>query len=173
MNYFEEEEYTNSKFDIKVWYKIFSYMKPFKKNVILGVLAAITLAAIDTISPLINKYAIDEIIETKSLDINFSDFHSVQITEATISAVMTVSSVQKISLMLLSKRRFASGPNSSSPRHNLINIGTPSNTSKTRLASACLTSLALKRFVNSEIRPSGFSPYFLIIGSRTRFLKTE
>ncbi len=68
MNYLEEEEYQDSKFDIKVWYKIFSYMKPFKKNVILGILAAIVLAAIDTIYPLINKYAIDEIIETRSLE---------------------------------------------------------------------------------------------------------
>ena len=68
MNYFEEEEYQDSKFDIKVWLKIFSYMKPFKRNVILGVLAAVVLAGIDTIYPLINKYAIDEIIQTGSLD---------------------------------------------------------------------------------------------------------
>ncbi len=68
MNYFEEEEYQDSKFDVKVWYKIFSYMKPFKRNVILGILAAVVLAAIDTIYPLINKYAIDEIIETRSLE---------------------------------------------------------------------------------------------------------
>jgi len=68
MNYFEEEEYQDSKFDIKVWSKIFSYMKPFKRNVILGVLAAVVLAGIDTIYPLINKYAIDEIIQTGSLE---------------------------------------------------------------------------------------------------------
>jgi len=68
MNYFEEEEYQDSKFDIKIWSKIFSYMKPFKRNVIFGVLAAIVLAVIDTIYPLINKYAIDEIIETGSLE---------------------------------------------------------------------------------------------------------
>ncbi|MCK5388774.1 MAG: ABC transporter ATP-binding protein, partial [Candidatus Izimaplasma sp.] len=68
MNYFEEEEYQDSKFDVKIWIKIFSYMKPFKRNVIFGVLAAVVLAAIDTIYPLINKYAIDEIIETGSLE---------------------------------------------------------------------------------------------------------
>ncbi len=68
MEYFEEEEYSNSKFDMKVWYKIFSYMKPFKRNVIFGIFAAIVLGAIDTIYPLINKYAIDEIIETQSLE---------------------------------------------------------------------------------------------------------
>ncbi len=68
MNYYEEEEYQDSKFDINVWLKIFSYMKPFKRNVILGILAAVVLAAIDTIYPLINKYAIDDIIETGSLE---------------------------------------------------------------------------------------------------------
>ncbi len=68
MNYYEEEEYQDSKFDIKIWLKIFSYMKPFKKNVIIGVMAAIVLAATDTIYPLINKYAIDEIINTGNLE---------------------------------------------------------------------------------------------------------
>jgi len=68
MDYFEEEEYTDSKFDIAVWKKIFSYMRPFRRNLILGILAAVVLAAIDTIYPLINKYAIDEIIESGSLE---------------------------------------------------------------------------------------------------------
>jgi len=68
MGYFEEEEYQDAKFDINVWKKIISYMKPFKKNVIIGVLAAIVLAAIDTIYPLINKYAIDDIIDSGSLE---------------------------------------------------------------------------------------------------------
>ncbi|MCD6482608.1 MAG: ABC transporter ATP-binding protein [Candidatus Izimaplasma sp.] len=68
MNYYEEEEYQDSKFDIKIWLKIFSYMKPFKRNVIIGVMAAVVLAATDTIYPLINKYAIDEIIKTGSLE---------------------------------------------------------------------------------------------------------
>jgi len=68
MDYFEEEEYTDSKFDIAVWKKIFSYMRPFRRNLILGILAAVVLAAIDTIYPLINKYAIDEIIDSGSLE---------------------------------------------------------------------------------------------------------
>ena len=68
MDYFEEEEYTDSKFDIAVWKKIFSYIRPFRRNLILGILAAVVLAAIDTIYPLINKYAIDEIIESGSLE---------------------------------------------------------------------------------------------------------
>jgi len=68
MSYFEEEEYQDAKFDITVWKKIISFMKPFKKNVIIGVIAAVVLAGIDTIYPLINKYAIDEIIDSGSLE---------------------------------------------------------------------------------------------------------
>ncbi len=68
MNYYDEEEYQDAKFDIKIWLKIFAYMKPFKKNIIIGVSAAVVLAATDTIYPLINKYAIDEIIQTGNLE---------------------------------------------------------------------------------------------------------
>ncbi|MBN2605539.1 MAG: ABC transporter ATP-binding protein [Bacilli bacterium] len=69
MNYFEEEEYTDSKFDIKVWKKIFAYIKPLKKHFFLGLAAAIVLAIIDTIQPLFSKYAIDEIITNNNLDV--------------------------------------------------------------------------------------------------------
>lgn len=68
MNYFEEEDYTESKFDLVVWKKIFSFMKPLRKHLYIGVAAAIGLAVIDTLYPLINMYAIDEIIETGSIE---------------------------------------------------------------------------------------------------------
>ena len=42
-------------------------MKPLKKHLIIGISAAIGLAVIDTLYPLINKYAIDDIINTGSL----------------------------------------------------------------------------------------------------------
>jgi len=58
MNYFEEEEYTNSKFDITVWKKIFKMMAPFKRHMIIGVIAASFLALTDVIYPQINAYAI-------------------------------------------------------------------------------------------------------------------
>jgi len=68
-NYFDEEEFKDSKFDVVVWKKIFSYMKPLKKHAFIGVGAAITLALIDSLYPLLNMYAIDNIIETQTLDI--------------------------------------------------------------------------------------------------------
>ena len=38
MSYYEEEEYTNSKFDIDVWKKIFKFIWPFKKHIFIGLL---------------------------------------------------------------------------------------------------------------------------------------
>ncbi|MEC9484429.1 MAG: ABC transporter ATP-binding protein [Candidatus Izemoplasma sp.] len=67
MNYIDEEEFTESKFDINVWIKIFKMMAPFKKHLILGVLSAIVLAATDAIYPQINRFAIDNIAATKDL----------------------------------------------------------------------------------------------------------
>lgn len=61
MNYFEEEEYTDSKFDFAVWKKIFKMIMPFKKHLIIGLVAAAILALIDAIYPLINGFAIEEI----------------------------------------------------------------------------------------------------------------
>jgi ATP-binding cassette subfamily B protein len=58
MNYFEEEEYSESKFDFDIWKKIFSYMKPFRKHLVLGIIFVIILALTDVIYPQINRYAI-------------------------------------------------------------------------------------------------------------------
>ncbi|MGI6392262.1 MAG: ABC transporter ATP-binding protein [Candidatus Izemoplasmatales bacterium] len=59
---FDEESFSSMKLDLKVWRKIFSFMKPLKKYVILGVLAIGLLAVTDVIYPYITKFAIDEII---------------------------------------------------------------------------------------------------------------
>ncbi len=58
MNYFEEEEYTDSKFDFAVWKKIFKMIMPFKRHLYIGVGAAIVLALTDAVYPQINRYAI-------------------------------------------------------------------------------------------------------------------
>lgn len=58
MDYFEEEEYSQSKFDLAIWKKILGYTKPFRKHIYLGVGAAMILALIDVIYPQINRYAI-------------------------------------------------------------------------------------------------------------------
>jgi len=67
MSHFEEEEYTETKFDIGIWKRILAYMKPLRKYAIIAVLAATTLAVADITYPLINRYGIDVIIESGDL----------------------------------------------------------------------------------------------------------
>ncbi len=58
----DEEEFTSRKIDWNVWKKIFSFMKPLKKVVILAVTCMMVLALTDVMYPYISKFAIDEII---------------------------------------------------------------------------------------------------------------
>jgi ATP-binding cassette subfamily B protein len=67
MSYFEEESYDNTKFDIKIWKQIFVYFKPLKKYLAIGLMAVVLLAGVDVAYPLINRYAIDEIIANRDL----------------------------------------------------------------------------------------------------------
>lgn len=59
----DEEEFTSQKFDWLVWKKIFAFMKPLKKYVILGMLAIVVLAMTDILYPYISAFAIDDIIK--------------------------------------------------------------------------------------------------------------
>ncbi len=59
---YDEESFTSNKIDWNVWKKIFSFMKPLKKQVILSILCMVVLASTDVIYPYISKFAIDEII---------------------------------------------------------------------------------------------------------------
>jgi len=68
MSYIDEEEYTESKFELGVWKNVFGHMKPLKKHLFIGISAAVGLALIDTVYPLINRYALDEIIASGSLE---------------------------------------------------------------------------------------------------------
>ena len=58
MGYFEEEEYTDSKFDLLVWKKIFKHVAPFKKYFIWGTIAALVLAIVDAVYALVGMWAI-------------------------------------------------------------------------------------------------------------------
>lgn len=68
MSFYEEEEYTNSKFDLEVWKKIFKLITPFKKHVYIGLIAVGLLAVTDILYPLMNVYAMEQIIEAGNLD---------------------------------------------------------------------------------------------------------
>ncbi len=58
----DEESFTSQKIDWNVWKKIFAFMKPLKKQVLLSIMAMIVLASTDVIYPYISKFAIDGII---------------------------------------------------------------------------------------------------------------
>lgn len=70
----DEESFTSKKLDWLVWRKIFKFMKPLKKHVILGMIAMVVLAATDVIYPYISKFAIDDIIRPNiaSTTVDFS-----------------------------------------------------------------------------------------------------
>jgi len=68
MSYFDEEEYKESKFDLNIWKKVFSHMDPLKKHLYIGIGAAIGLGLIDTLYPLLNRYALDDIIASGTLE---------------------------------------------------------------------------------------------------------
>ncbi len=58
----DEEEFTSRKIDWGLWKKIFSFMRPLRKYVILAISCMAVLALTDVIYPYISRFAIDDII---------------------------------------------------------------------------------------------------------------
>lgn len=63
---YDEQEYTKS-FDIKIWKKVLPFLKPFRKVVWIVILLNLFCSAVDIALPLFQRYAIDNFIETGSL----------------------------------------------------------------------------------------------------------
>ncbi len=61
MSSFQEQDY-NSKFDLKLWKKIFHYAKPLRKQLIILCFLMVNLAVIDSIFPLMTKFIIDNYV---------------------------------------------------------------------------------------------------------------
>ncbi|MDD4503469.1 MAG: ABC transporter ATP-binding protein [Clostridiaceae bacterium] len=57
----QEQEY-NKRFDLKLWFKLLSYIKPYKNYVIKLSIVMIGVGGIDVIFPLMTKYAIDNFV---------------------------------------------------------------------------------------------------------------
>ncbi|SCG83936.1 putative ABC transporter ATP-binding protein yknV [Proteiniborus sp. DW1] len=66
MSSFQEQDY-NSKFDLKLWKKIFSYAKPLKKQLIILCFLMVSLAVIDAIFPLMTRFIVDNYVVEKNL----------------------------------------------------------------------------------------------------------
>lgn len=63
---YDEQEYTKS-FDIKIWKKVLPFLKPFRKVVWMVILLNLFCSAVDISLPLFQRYAIDNFIETGSI----------------------------------------------------------------------------------------------------------
>lgn len=63
---YDEQEYTKS-FDIKIWKKVLPFLKPFRKVVWMVILLNLFCSVVDIALPLFQRYAIDNFIETGSL----------------------------------------------------------------------------------------------------------
>lgn len=63
---YDEQEYTKS-FDIKIWKKVLPFLKPFRKVVWMVILLNLFCSAVDIALPLFQRYAIDNFIETGSI----------------------------------------------------------------------------------------------------------
>ena len=62
MAYQEEEDYQKTNLNWKIWYQVAKYAFPFKKLIITLGLAMIFVAIIDSIVPMMTRYAIDHFI---------------------------------------------------------------------------------------------------------------
>ncbi|MDR2649573.1 MAG: ABC transporter ATP-binding protein/permease [Clostridiales bacterium] len=67
MSYYEEQDYTKQ-LDLKLWIKLFSMMKIYRKEIRLIFVTMIILASCDAAFPLMSKYAIDNFIAKNTLD---------------------------------------------------------------------------------------------------------
>lgn len=57
----QEQEYT-TKLNFKTWSKIFVYLAPLKKHVIIGTIAVILIAVVDVIFPMMTRWVIDDYV---------------------------------------------------------------------------------------------------------------
>ncbi len=69
MQQFEEETYQDMSLNTATWKRIFSFMRPLRKYIILVIFFATLLAVADVGYPLINRYGIDIIIEEGDLSL--------------------------------------------------------------------------------------------------------
>ena len=67
MQFTQEQEYTK-RFDFGLWKQILIYARPYKKNLITLMICMGLTAVLDALYPLMTSYAIDNIIETSSLN---------------------------------------------------------------------------------------------------------
>ncbi len=101
MSIYQEQEY-NKRFDLKLWKKLFQYVKPHLKLIyILGVVS-ICVASIDVILPYMNKYSIDNFVMKGNVDglIKFSIVYGILIVIQVINVWLFISVAGKVETKL-------------------------------------------------------------------------
>lgn len=63
-----EEQVYNKSFDLKIWKKLFPFLRPYRWRMMTIVIMMTITALIDAANPLLLRYAIDEFIVPKTLD---------------------------------------------------------------------------------------------------------
>ena len=61
MAVFQEQEY-NRPFDLKVWKKIFPFLRPYTFNLFIVIILNVVMALVDISMPLFQRYTIDHYI---------------------------------------------------------------------------------------------------------------
>lgn len=64
----EIHERNNDKFNLSTWKDFLKYLKPYKRDFLILIGLNVLLGAMDSSFPLLSKYAIDNFVNTKSLD---------------------------------------------------------------------------------------------------------
>ena len=59
MSYDTEQDYQNQKVDLSLWKRLFGYALRNKKQLVQNIIALIIVAVIDTLYPIMTRYAID------------------------------------------------------------------------------------------------------------------
>ena len=64
---FQEEQDYNKRFDLNLWKRLFYYARPFYKYLVGVALCMMCSALMDTVFPLMNRYAIDTFVTQGSI----------------------------------------------------------------------------------------------------------
>lgn len=67
MSVHKEQEYTK-RFDFSLWKKLYQFIKPYKKRLLILASFMLSLAGVDVILPLMSKYAIDHFVVPQNTD---------------------------------------------------------------------------------------------------------
>lgn len=98
---FEEQDY-NKPFSIKIWKKIFRFLKPYKLIMTSLIILNFFAAFLDILLPLFQRYAIDNFIALKTLEniIPFCIFYTAIIIIQTIGVIIFVKQAMFIEMSL-------------------------------------------------------------------------